>query len=258
MNQPDSLLRRLDDIGRTLSKRTTALCLIGLGSVGLERDRLDRFSDLDFFVIVRPGSKTDYLCDLSWLTDIAPAVFHFANTVDGYKLLYEDGVFCEFAVFEEAELDRIPFAPGRIVWKAEGVQDSLAIPRYLPKKETPPSIEWLLGEALTNLWVGLSRHHRGERCSAMKFIQGHALDRVIDLIECTEAATNAPRDPFNADRRLELRFPALAAHLPAFLQGYDRNRESALAILSFLERRFPIEVGISQALRRLCQADPDA
>jgi len=57
MNTPEKLLKRLDDIGQELSKRPGALALIGLGSVGLERERLDTFSDLDFFVIVQAGYK---------------------------------------------------------------------------------------------------------------------------------------------------------------------------------------------------------
>ena len=95
------------------------MALIGLGSVGLELERLDSYSDLDFFTIVRPGHKADYLDDLSWLADVAPIAYCFRKTRDGYKLLYEDGIFCEFAVFEEAELAQ-SFPPGRVVWRAPG------------------------------------------------------------------------------------------------------------------------------------------
>jgi len=49
MAQPQILLTRLDDIGRSLDSTGRALALLGLGSVGLEADRLDQFSDLDFF-----------------------------------------------------------------------------------------------------------------------------------------------------------------------------------------------------------------
>ena len=43
------LLKRLDDIGQSLERSGHALALIGLGSVGVELDRLDSYSDLDFF-----------------------------------------------------------------------------------------------------------------------------------------------------------------------------------------------------------------
>ena len=93
MVAPQLLLQRLDDIGRKLSQTPNALALIGLGSVGQELDRIDRYSDLDFFVVVKPDSKPAFLNDLSWLTSISPVAYYFANTQDGYKLLYEDGVF---------------------------------------------------------------------------------------------------------------------------------------------------------------------
>ena len=85
MHPTTLLLHRLDQIAVSLSRRPTARALIGLGSVGLERDRLDAWSDLDFFAIVQAGSKPDYLADLSWLTDVAPVVYAFRNTVDGYQ-----------------------------------------------------------------------------------------------------------------------------------------------------------------------------
>ncbi len=68
MNRRDVLLQRLDDIGRSLAQREPALALIGLGSVGRELDRLDQYSDLDFFVIVASGHKQDFINDLSWLS----------------------------------------------------------------------------------------------------------------------------------------------------------------------------------------------
>jgi len=40
------LLTRLDNIGRDLAQSDHALALLGLGSVGLELDRLDAYSDL--------------------------------------------------------------------------------------------------------------------------------------------------------------------------------------------------------------------
>ena len=109
------LLARLDAIGAALAKSGRAQALLALGSVGRDTERLDDCSDLDFFAIVEPGAKAAFLDDLGWLADIAPVAYAYRNTVDGYKLLYDDGVFCEFAVFEPAELARIPYAPGRLV-----------------------------------------------------------------------------------------------------------------------------------------------
>jgi len=94
------LLKRLDEIGQSLEQSPHALALIGLGSVGLELYRLDDYSDLDFFVIVEPGYKHAFINDLDWLSKLCPIAYCFLNSVDGYKLLFTDGIFCEFAVFE--------------------------------------------------------------------------------------------------------------------------------------------------------------
>lgn len=252
MNKPEQLLNRLDEIGKTLSKTQNALALIGLGSVGIDTNRLDQFSDLDFFVIVKAESKPQYLENLDWLTNIAPAAYCFANTPDGYKLLYEDGVFCEFAVFDEAELEETVFSPGRVVWKAEGVSDNIGIPQRAIQQKQQPSTEWLIGEAVTNLYVGLSRDRRGEKLSAMRFIQNYAVDRILELAERIEAVESIARDEFNIERRCEQRIPAVIKLLPGFLQGYERNQESALAALSYLDRNFEINPAMKQAILRLC------
>jgi len=252
MNKPEQLLNRLDEIGKVLSKEQSALALIGLGSVGIELNRLDQFSDLDFFVIVKAGRKPHYLNDLRWLTKIAPVAYYFANTADGYKLLYQDGVFCEFAVFSEDELKEAVFSPGRVVWKAKGISDNIGIPECAMKQKQQPSTEWLIGEAVTNLYVGLSRDQRGEKLSAMRFIQNYAVDRILELAEKVEAVTSTDEDQFNMERRYEQRVPAMTKVLPELLQGYERNRESALAALAYLDRNFEINPAMKQAILELC------
>src|SRR5690349_11538962 len=117
MKTPQQLLLRLDAIGASLKASGNALALLGLGSVGTETARLDAYSDLDFFAIVREGFKAQYIDNLDWLSSINPIAYAFRNTVDGYKLLFEDSIFCEFAVFEPPEMAHIPFSAGRIVWK---------------------------------------------------------------------------------------------------------------------------------------------
>ena len=240
MDWKTRLLHRLDAIGAALRDSGHALALIGLGSVGLETDRIDAHSDLDFFAIVEPGHKARYIDRLDWLAAAHPLVWHFRNTPDGCKALMADGVFCEFAVFEPQELDAIPFAPGRIVWKRDGVSDSLALPR----RPLPPphwsDVGWLVGEALSCLYVGLQRWHRGERLSAARFVQGYALDRLIELEAQRVPPAGGPADPFNRERRLEQRFPELAAELPELVPGYDRTPQAALALLEALTRRTPL------------------
>lgn len=251
------LLDRLDAIGRSLAACDDALALIGLGSVGLDTHRLDAWSDLDFFAIVAADRKASYLDDLGWLARAHPLAWQFRNTADGYKVLMADGVLCEFAVFEPQELAAVPFAPGRVVWKRDGIDEGIAVPRQRPPSAVVPDESWLIGEALSNLLVGLGRWHRGERLSAARFVQGHALDRLIEL---DALRTRAPADdPFNRDRRLEARQPALAAMLPALVPGYEGTPQAALALLEALRARgAALDAMLESMIRRLAQAAPHA
>jgi hypothetical protein len=248
----ESLLKRLDEIGHSLAQRVHALALIGLGSVGEELHRLDEYSDLDFFAIVEAGYKRHYIENLDWLSRFAPIAYHFLNSPDGYKLLFADGIFCEFAVFEPQELTGIPFAPGRIVWKRDDAPDTIHRPVKEPIRAERRTKEFLVGEAVTNLYVGMGRDKRGEKLSAMRFIQGYAVDRLLELAETIEPEQNVTRDIFVNERRFEARHPAMARELPQWTQGYERNRESALALLSFLERNFEVNRAMADARRELC------
>jgi len=237
--EPGLLLARLDAIGAALRDSGHALALIGLGSVGLERQRLDRYSDLDFFAIVERGHKARYIEHLDWLEAAHPLAWHYRNTVDGHKALMADGVFCEFAVFEPQELDGIPFAPGRVVWRRADLDDTIAVPRRPMPDPRLPDEEWIVGEALGCLYVGLQRWHRGERLSAARMVQVHALDRLIELdaLRAQGPAIPGTTDPFTRERRLEQRSPGLAAELPDHMPGYGQTPRAALAILASLERR---------------------
>jgi hypothetical protein len=249
-SQQQRLLARLEAIGQALAQSGRALALIGLGSVGLELERLDAHSDLDFFAIVEAGQKASFLADLGWLTQLGPVAFHFQNTPDGFKLLFADDVFCEFAVFEPAELAGIPFTPGRIVWKRDGVDDAIAAPRLALPQASRHDPAWLLGEALTNLYIGLGRFYRGEKLSALRFVQHYALDHLLKLAAQIERTQPALADPFNFERRFENRFPQMAALLPQLAQGYERTPESALAILEVLETHFAVAPAMAAAIRR--------
>lgn len=233
---PDALLNRLEAIGQSLENHPTALALIGLGSVGQEMRRLDEWSDLDFFVIVQAGHQARFIDNLDWLAAAHPLAWHFRNTADGHKALMADGVFCEFAVFEPPQLEPIPYAPGRLVWLRRGANPMWALPQRPLPASTLPDETWLVGEALSCLLVGLQRWHRGERLSAARFVQGHAVDRLIEL----DALRHAPPpggDPFNRERRLEQRQTALAAELPALVPGYAETPAAALAVLAALRQR---------------------
>lgn len=246
------LLTRLQQIANSIKNSPGGLALLGLGSVGIERSRLDEFSDLDFFVIVEQGRKTEFFQNLDWLSRIHPIAFCFANTADGYKLLFEDGIFCEFAIFEPQELAGIPYSPGAFVWKKEGVPEELSSPTVQSHKRGKSTTEWLVGEALTNLYVGLGRFRRGEKLSALKFVQIYAVDRLLDLLEERwDVAQNSERDGFDRERRLEKRFGEAEGILSSCCQGYEKTPESALEILRILQTLTEVNPAISREIRKL-------
>jgi len=252
MNRVDRIRNRMEGVAKALEADPDGLALLGLGSVGIEDSRLDEWSDLDFFAIVREGAKARFLADPSWLDRPAPVAYRFANTADGFKLLWADGLFGEMAVFEPQELAAIPYAEGKVWWHRPGFDPE----RLKPVNRgggawTPPSAEFCVGELLTCLYVGLTRWRRGERLSAWRFVQGHCVDRALELAEFWETPQQGLRDPYNRDRRLESRYPSLVPLLGRVLVGYDRVPESALAFLEWLESKTAVNQAMATEIRKL-------
>jgi hypothetical protein len=257
---PDQIPAHLNDrlcaLSASLSERSDALGLLGLGSVGEETERADAYSDLGFFVIVRAGAKPAYLANLERLAAAHPLAWSLRNTVDGYKAVMADGLLCEFAVFEPHELAGIPYAPGRWVWRRAGVDAELAgveARARVPLPQVRPD-EWLIGEALSNLLVGLLRYRRGERLAAMRMVQVYALDRVLEWIDRHEGgAANVRSDPFNADRRFEARHPDRKADLAVWAPGIADTPQAALALLAQLESMAKLPPVVAQLIRDLAR-----
>ena len=252
MHKTQQLLQRLDDIGQSIASTNKALALIGLGSVGVELDRLDDYSDLDFFVVVQDGHKAEFIANLAWLSRVRAISFAFKNTPDGYKVLFDDGLYAEFAVFELHELENAVYTEGRIVWKDDAFDEQWRIPKKRPVPWKPESREWLIGEIVTCLYVGLCRLRRGEQLSAWRFVQGHAFTLLLELIEFER--TDPTLDVFSKERRFEQRHPDWPAQLGRFLAGYDRVVESAQEMLSYLDENYEVQPDLKHVILNLCRA----
>ncbi len=220
-------------------------CLLGLGSMA-ETSRLDQYSDMDFFLIVDPGAKSTYLADLSWLA-VSPIAYSFRNTVDGYKVLFANGVFAEFAVFEPDEMAHIGFTKGRLIYKRPDFDESLAVPRLAPKKE-PLDIDYCVNEALTNLYIGVLRELRGEKAAAMTCIQDHAANQIMKLFEHLYPSRSQDDDPYAVERRIEKKYEAAKEILPRLKPGYDHNLEAARFALDFLAKHFHPQEAVVKAV----------
>lgn len=246
MNNPN--YETLERLGKRVSRDPNVLCLLGLGSMS-ELHRMDQFSDIDFFLIVEEGTKRRFLESLDWL-EVETIVYRFANTNDGYKILFANGVYAEFAIFEPMELRQATFVKGRIVYRREDFNPILAEP-VAPPAPRSVDIHHVVNEALTNLYVGLQRERRGETASAFLFIQVYAATSIMHTFPTLFQETANDIDPFGIDRRIEFRFQEASAILSKIRQGTIRNVASASEALCFLQSHFPINQAMAEAIRQL-------
>lgn len=238
-------LARLDRLADRLRADDGVVAVLGLGSAGVEHDRFDEHSDIDFFVIVATAAdKERLLAGTAWLAGLGGEVaYSFVNDPNGRKALLEDGLFLEYAVLTPAELDAIPTSGARVVWQRPGAALEVRDAAPRPALDT---IEFHLNEALTNLFVGLHRELRGERLTAMRFIQVYAVDRVLALHRLTHPWHQ--RDPFEGTRRAERNADLPLAEMAP---GYAANVAAAGAILGWLAAHHRADPVIVRAIEGL-------
>ncbi|RCX23452.1 hypothetical protein DFP94_1011051 [Fontibacillus phaseoli] len=251
MNRPEQLLERLDSIGQSLSKHEHALLLLGVGSVGTELERLDSYSDLDFFVFTEQGYSTGFIENLDWLNSVCPLSYHFRNTEDGCKIMFDDGIYGEFAVFDENKMTEVPCNGGRIIWSKPGYKHAIPSLDQRVSVDRPVTADFALNEAITNIYVGLCRFARGEKLSAKTFIETYAMNQLLSVLHLYLKEQPSRIDSYNNDRRIEQRYPDFAMHFDPMLQGYDRVPQSAIAIFSYIERIFPVNEKMSREIKDL-------
>lgn len=240
MKKREILLERMERIGESVATHEGTLMLLALGSIGQETERLDDYSDLDFFLIVEDGHKARFIDRLDWL-EVEPLHYQFQNTKDGHKIMYHDGIYGEFAVFEVHELATIAYTPGRIVWRRDEALDVFATPHLeIAREETAYYYE----EALTNLYVGLLRERRGETLAGFELVQVAAVQNVLK-------ALGGQGDPFNPTRRVESRHPQMISFLMGGVLGYGKSGVAAAIILRFIEERHVVNTTMKREIERL-------
>lgn len=241
MQRKEQLLKRIHDLGLVLLKRPEVCALMGLGSIGIERDRLDDVSDLDFFVVVDKGYKSRYIENLDWLSETYPLGYAFRNSKDGHKIMFEDGIYGEFAIFEDQEVKDLYQSEGKIIWQRKDYDSSLLIQSKGPKpKLYQKDMHDAFNEALTNLYVGLCRVHRGEKLSGYRFIETFALNNILSVLHLCEERDQTHEDDYNIERRFEKHYPIFSKSLPLMLQGYQHIEVSALNLFNFLKAHMDV------------------
>ena len=249
-SMPERLMAFLDRLGEVLAARGDAVALLGLGSVGRDLHRLDEHSDADFFVVVDDAAaRQRYLDDLGWLNAAQPIVWSFENSPVGRKALLAGGLFAEYAVFSLNEMSTAGYPPGRVHWQRADAPAGLETP-IAPLPGTP-RLEEQVGEAITNLYVGLHRDLRGERLTAQRFIQGYAVDRWVTILGLLGLGNGPQQDVFVIDRGVERRFGPDLLPLADLVPGYERNPHAARTLLRLLERHVELDPGMLAAVRQV-------
>jgi hypothetical protein len=166
-------------------------------------DRVDKYSDQDFYLIVRDGCAESFRQDLGWLPDSEEIVLSPRETEHGLKVLYKNGTLLEFAVFEDGELlsHMAPFDNRVALDKSDITQKIAAITKKPVNQEINPQDTFAL--FLTLLQIGAGRVMRGEVLAGSQHIKGHALGRLIDLIRHFEPESSLRSDQLDRFRRFE-------------------------------------------------------
>lgn len=248
----------LDRLAASLGERQDVVAVLGLGSTGVQQDRFDDCSDLDFFVIVDDAdTKRRFLGDIGWLAQTGDVAFSFVNDANGRKALLHDGTLLEYAIFTAAELPGIPFADARVVWQRADAPDDLAGSGRSPQQPSVSTVEFHLDEALTNLVVGLQRERRGERLNAFRFIQVFAVDRILALLRLSGAAPGHRIDPFEPTRRVEAAHDAELLPLASMVPGYEHNVAAARFTYGWLAARWAIHPALATAVELALDSSRD-
>lgn len=212
--------RFTERLRQALAADERVLGLVALGSMARQDTQPDRWSDHDFFVIVRSGDQEVFRRDLSWLPDAGDLVLSYRETAHGLKALYRDGHLLEFAVFDPEELHLAKVNQYRVLLDRGGIAGAMSRVRE-------ESARWIstagmgdferFGQFLANLLVGVGRHARGEHLSGRQFL-GYALQNLVVLLaKHVPKETDHPLDDLDPLRRFERVWPALGSELEAAL-----------------------------------------
>lgn len=218
---------RFQEIINRNKSQQHVIAFIGLGSMH-HIERLDAYSDIDFFMIVKEGYKDTYLKQVDWL-EVAPIAWWYQETKDGLKVIYEDHMFLEFAVFTLEELKTIPFEKGTVYYKNDDIIDEVLLPSV-----SRPKIQeerYTINTWLSNLFIGLLREKRGEKVAAFLMIQVYASHHMLSLLR------NNQDDPFVVERRIEKH---LNLNYQKLYPGYDGNIISVKYQLEIMKQTFSL------------------
>lgn len=197
----------------TLSADERVRALVGIGSLA-QPERVDRWSDHDFWVITTAEGQAHFLADLSWLPDHSTIALALRPAPEYYTILYTTGHIAEFAVFALTDLSRGQLDRYRMLFDKNDITTQIqAIYERTQGKQNDDSAR-TIGHFLVTLCTGAARNARGERLSAHTYIFHYALDDLLTLITQDIPAQQLDlNDRFDPRRRFEQAYPDLNALL---------------------------------------------
>jgi predicted nucleotidyltransferase len=248
---PEGYERFTRDLEKRLQADPRVLGLVVLGSTA-RRDHLpDEWSDHDFFVVVLPGAQEAFRSDLHWLPRDDEIAFSFRETAHGLKVVFRDGHLIEFAVFDPDELAVARINRYRVLFDRERIGERLDRVAQVTTAVAPPTDEWLIGQFLTSLLVGVGRHRRGERLAGRHLVANNAVAHLVVLLtRYVGSSQTAKLDSLDPLRRFESVFPSLGRRLDAALRR--ETPAGARALLDIALRELPgrIPAAAVTAVRR--------
>ncbi len=234
----NKLLKRFDEIIEYNKHKDEVLAFIGMGSMS-STNRIDDYSDIDFFIIVKNAYKQTYLKHMDWL-NVKEISWWYQETKDGIKAMYEDGIYLEFAVFTEDEIKDIDFYEGTIYYQSKDIDKKSIQPKQI--KHQTVDITYEINTLLSNLYVGLLRQKRGEKAAAFLMIQVYATNHLLKVLD------EHPDDMYVVERRIEQR---LDLNYEILYGGISNNIESAKYQLELIKHKFDLNASFLKEIEQL-------
>lgn len=217
-------LKRMDEITGYYAKQPGVIAVAAFGS-NAARARFDEYSDLDFLVICEASEKRRLLDRVERLGTLHAVDGLQVSYGDAVKLLFSDGVLCDFGIVTPDQLRLFPHGAGRILW-ARSKEEAPDVTAAEPEREAEQTTA---DSALFSLYAGCMRERRGEKAAAFYEIQVCAAQKVLALMQ------GAKSDAFSAFRHAEQ--SVSEETISRMTPGYGRSLEAAAYMLGQLKSR---------------------
>lgn len=199
----------------TSDDRISGLVLLGSASA---TDRIDEWSDHDFWVVTRPGRAAEMRNDDSWLPDRERVVVSASDTEHGRIAIYDDGHLLEYAVFEPDEITLAQANDYRVIHDEIDLAETMA--EMTSRRRIAIAPDRLCARFLSQTTIGVTRWARGERLSANHLVRGWAARTLVEILTGSLApADREPLDGLDPNRRFELAAPHVAGQIDRALES---------------------------------------